>query len=219
MDLEQELLSLIAHRLRHHLTKAKTATNFALAALSENDVITAQADMQQVKEDVSGALEAVYDVIALAEMGSTFEPSTLFSVSALFAKTIPECVRIIQPADRTCSIDLTDSDIRLRGTPKALTAALLKMTSIFLQLNQAESVSISTELSDGIMTLTLQGVEQCETGPTRTLNLLLNRLDTSSLIELLGCVRVVHANHGKIEILVKDEPGSCLIQVKVIFSL
>ena len=204
MNLEQELLSVIAHRLRQHLTNATMMTNFALTALSENDGDRAQADMQQVKDDVASALEVVDDILALAQMGSTFEPSTLFSLSALLTKIIPDCARIIQSAGRACSNDLTDGDIRLRGTPEALAVALLKMTSVFLQLNQAESLSISTELADGIMTLTLQGTDQDEIDPRHTLNLLLNRLDTSSLIELLGCIRVVRSNRGQIEIL----PGS-----------
>ena len=94
------------------------------------------------------------------------------------------------------------------------------MTSVFLQLNQAESLSISTELADGIMTLTLQGIGQAETNPTYTLNLLLNRLDTSSLIELLGCVRVVRANHGQIQIhAVESQHGAFVDYLKVIVSL
>jgi hypothetical protein len=215
MNLEQALLSVIAHRLRHHLTNATMMTNFALTALSENDGNRAQADMQQVKEDVAGALEVVGDIMALAQMGSAFEPSTLFSLSALLTRIVPECERIIQSAGRTCSIDLADGDIRLRGTPKALAVALLKVTSVFLQLSPMENVVISTVLADGIMTLTLQGIDQGETDPTYTLNLLLNGLDTSSLIELLGCVRVFRANHGKIEILSGNVQDQMCIKISI----
>lgn len=218
MDLEDELLNLIGHRLRQNMINVAELSTLTLADGGSALTDTARSDIAQIKTEAEEALSIIDDILRVARNDYTLGDLSTIRLSSVATDIVPRCVQKIRGTAENFSIGtVTSGEITFQSNIAALESAITNAVNVLSSLQPKCLLHLSIHTTETAVLLNFQTSSvECGLVPTSITQVFRKTHRVDTLLEMLTCTRLIRACGGQVILLeVENETSALTIQFRL----